>query len=646
MHQQAAAQRSNPEGQSSISNAEPVTEFHQLGSRDLVHPTVVKTLTDDMHLDKLTQVQTLTINEALKGVDVVAQAKTGTGKTLAFLIPILQNIISVDPTLAQRGQGRRGPRTTADDIRALIISPTRELAEQIAVEARRLTSNTGVIVQTAVGGTQKMRGLREIQQFGCHVLVGTPGRLKDILTDPYSRVEAPDLSALVFDEADRLLDQGFWPEIQEIMRLLPTPAEKDRQTMMFSATIPKEVVTLVRSTLKPGFQYVKCVQDDEDPTHQQVRQHLVTVKGFENALPALVELCAQNVEASQAPGARPFKAIVYFNSTAEVALANSALSALQTKNSVDPATSPHLARPRFSHPWPNVTIQEIHSRLSQQQRTAASENFRRCNSGILVSSDVTARGMDFPNVTHVIQVGLPSSREQYVHRIGRTARAGKEGEAWLILNEIEAREARSRLRALPIQANDSLELASLDFKSDPSVSTDVQPTWSMFQAAMKKVPIFEKTKVYLAQLGVYSWFPYKDDLIRRMNDLSKYGWGMDRPPLIPPSVASRLRLTGIPGVEIGHDRDSWGGESSQGARGGFGRSGGSGGRESRFGGRSGGPGGYGGSNSRFGSREGGSNSRSPAVQRDPFGRSGSSEGGYQRGGGYERREPSSRSFAR
>ncbi|KAJ8606152.1 hypothetical protein MRB53_041159 [Persea americana] len=186
-----------------------VTKFKDLADLNMVHPNIIRSITEGMGLETMTDVQTQTINAALKGKDIIAQAKTGTGKTMAFLIPLLQNIITVDPALAERGGFRRGPRATADDIRAIVISPTRELAEQIAVEAKRVVQGTGIIVQAAVGGTQKAQGLRAIQREGCHVLVGTPGRLQDILTDEYSRVEAPDLSALVLDEADRLLDQGF-----------------------------------------------------------------------------------------------------------------------------------------------------------------------------------------------------------------------------------------------------------------------------------------------------------------------------------------------------------------------------------------------------------------------------------------------------
>ena len=434
----------------------PLTKFQDLQDQGVIHKNIVRNMTEGMGLETMTEVQAKTINAALKGTDIIAQARTGTGKTMAFLLPILQNILSEDPDLAKMVRGRGGPRSTADDIRALIVSPTRELAEQIAVEAKRLVAGTGVIVQTAVGGTQKSMGLRAIQREGCHILVGTPGRLKDILSDPYTKVEAPDLSALVFDEADRLLDQGFWPEIQEIMRLLPTPEEKNRQTLMFSATVPKEVISVVRGTLKPGFQFVKCVNDNEEPTHTRVPQMLVTTKGFENNLPALTELCAREIQKhnDDPTNVRPFKAIVYFGSTAEVSLATSSLHKLQTPE----AENNSDAFGGREHPFGRRTrILEIHSKLTQGARTKAAENFRRADSAILLSSDVTARGMDFPNVTHVIQMGLPSSVEQYIHRIGRTARAGKEGEGWLILNKLEDQEARHRFGGkIPLKRDNTI----------------------------------------------------------------------------------------------------------------------------------------------------------------------------------------------
>ncbi|KAK4504106.1 hypothetical protein PRZ48_005021 [Zasmidium cellare] len=610
------------------SGNETITKFDELEQKGIVHPNVVRTLTQEMGLETMTEVQTATINSALKGTDIIAQAKTGTGKTLAFLLPILQRIIDVDPSLADRTGGRRGPRTTADDIRGLIISPTRELAEQIAMEAKRLTKNTGVIVQTAVGGTQKSAGLRAIQRDGCHLLVGTPGRLKDILSDPYSRVEAPDLSSLVFDEADRLLDQGFWPEIQEIMRRLPTAAEKDRQTLMFSATVPAEVVDIVRQTLKPGFQFVKCVRDDEAPTHERVPQKVVRLNGFENQLPSLIELCSKSIEAAKSGAARPFKAIVYFPSTAEVSLASMALHNLADPNAQRDAFGSPVGS---SHPLSPARIFEIHGKLSQAQRTQASDSFRNCQSGILLSSDVTARGMDFPNVTHVIQLGLPSSREQYVHRIGRTARAGKEGEGWIILNPLEAAEGRNRLRGLPLQTDDSLSIPSLDLTRAADVPAIAGKILSMYQKAIQRVPMGEKAKVYLAQLGVHQFISRKEQLIQAMNNLSQFGWGLREPPSISPALASRLRLGNVQGVRIGDDRPS----TSRGRMGD---------RMDRDGGFGGGRGGYGGRND-FGGRDSFGGGRDAFGGRDSFGGGRDSFGGGRDsfGGGYGNDRSSNRS---
>ena len=306
----------------------------------------------------------------------IAQAKTGTGKTLGFLIPIIQRIIQNDPQLGERVRGYK--KAKADDIRAIIISPTRELAEQIAVEAKKVTSGTGIIVQTAVGGTMKRAMLQKTQREGCHLLIGTPGRLNDILSDPYSGVKAPNLNALVMDEADRLLDEGFTKEIDEIRTHLPDPAVVDRQNLMFSATVPRDVVELVRKTLRPGFHFAKCVNEDEEPTHQRVPQKYVNVAGFENIMPSLYELVLGQHQAGQAGEARPFKAIIYFNSTAEVTLAASVFYKL----------SGGFKR---NTPLSGLRAFEIHAKLSQAQRTRSADDFRHAKNGILFSSDVTAR---------------------------------------------------------------------------------------------------------------------------------------------------------------------------------------------------------------------------------------------------------------
>jgi len=445
---------------------------------------------------------------------------------------------------------------SGDDIRAIIISPTRELAEQIAVEARKVTRDTGVRVQTAVGGSQKALGLRKIRDQGCHILVGTPGRLNDVLQDRYSGVQAPNLSALVLDEADRLLDQGFTPEIESIQKSLPDRRNVDRQTLLFSATVPREVMSIVRRTMKPNFKYVRTVQEGEVPTHERVPQKLVDVGGFENLIPALVEICQQ--ELSQRSAEKPFKAIVYFNSTAEVSLAARALQNLR-----DPGASMFV-----ENALAPARIVEMHGKLTQGHRTNAADAFRNAKSAIMLSSDVTARGMDFPGVTHVIQIGLPLSEDQYVHRIGRTARGNSSGEGWLLLTRYAMREARSKLRGMPLRIDDTLETAKVDMTKDAQLPEPAAKILSQVGHAMSKVPRPLKAHVYVATLGQHSWMDNKQTLVDALNTQAQFGWGMAEPPRVSRHVAQKLGLHHCSGLEYGHEEYS---ESSREGGGGGGR---------------------------------------------------------------------------
>ena len=446
---------------------------------------------------------------------------------------MLQNILRDQPELTSP-RARRGAST--DSTLALIISPTRELAEQIAVEAKRLTRHMGIVVQTAVGGTSKNYGLRQMQQYGCHLLIGTPGRLKDIFSDPRTRVTAPNLNTLVLDEADRLLDQGFFPEIQAIEELLPHKAEKDRQTLMFSATMPREIISIVRQTMKHDYQFVRTVRDDEAPTHERVPQKLVNVGGFENLLPTLLELCKR--ESQDSTRSPPFKAIVYFGATAHVRVAASTFENLQ-----GPGGS------RFSNPLHPTKIIEIHSRLSQAQRTRAADTFRRAQSAILFSSDVTARGMDFPNVTHVIQIGVPPNREAYIHRLGRTARGDKTGEGWVLATDYEMRETHERLRGLKLGPDRSLQCAGVDMSQASQLPAHVAETLTQVSAASQTVPAEDKQKAYLASLGVYAFVPGQV-LVDGLNRLSKYGWSRDAPPGVPSGLAQKLGLARVSGINL------------------------------------------------------------------------------------------------
>ncbi|CAJ2513609.1 Uu.00g017280.m01.CDS01 [Anthostomella pinea] len=587
----AAEAHEDVDGASSDSG--PITRFADLAKLG-VNPNLVRALTDGMKYENMTEVQSLTIAPAIKGVDLVAQAKTGTGKTLAFLVPVFQRILMRDPELINR-QNRS--RASSEDIRGIIISPTRELAEQIGVEARKLAQNTGIVVQTAVGGTRKRESLFRMQREGCHILVATPGRLQDLLSDRDAHVSAPNIGALVLDEADRMLDVGFADDIRNVIDMLPPREKVDRQTLLFSATIPRDVVHLAKSMVKTdNFEFVQTIRADDTPTHEKVPQHLVPVQGYENWFPSIMEIAANAMQKHKNdPSAPPFKAIVFFSNTATVEFAYAV----------------------FRDTWLSgrtCPIFDIHSRLTQAQRTRSAEMFRRADSGILFSSDVTARGMDFPNVTHVIQVGLPPDRDQYIHRVGRTGRAGHAGEGWLILAEEEIREARARLPGLPIKPNHSIASAKHVVGTE-APSDAVAGYFEELRAAYGKQYKSKFGAAYRAMLGQkFGRNLQAEDVIGLLNGWSRNGLGWEEPPAIPPKVVQNRGLSRVAGIRIGYDNDeeprgnSFGsnfGDRRGGGRGGGGSFGGRGGGSSFGGGRGGGGNSF---EDRFGSRGGGGGS--------------------------------------
>lgn len=556
----ALAEESEADAQSEF------TKFEQLGQSGIINPVVIDTIVNKMNIHTMTEVQRMTLNQCLDGQDVIAQARTGTGKTLAFLLPIIQRLLRTKPELASQ-RGGRGRATL--DIRGLVISPTRELAEQIAAEATKLTAGTGIKIQTAVGGTQKSYHLRSMQQYGCHILVGTPGRVNDILQDPSSGVRMDNIETFVLDEADRLLDIGFAPAIEEIQSYMPNRVEVPRQTLMFSATVPKSVVGLVRKTMRPDFKFVRTVDPNEAPTHARVPQKVVFLKGLQNQPPAILEIATNAIEAHKRDPENnlPFKAIVYYSSTNEVDMAYTIF-----ENMRDP--SDPTSRGRFAqHPLFPTKLFRMNGKLDQRVRTRESQGFREAESAILFSSDVTARGMDFPNVSHVIQLGLPRSTDDYVHRLGRTGRAGKSGEGWLLLNEDE-RSSYRRKMVHPSMKIEELELptASLDMTQPAQLASNVARMLQMVETGVKNVPFNTKRMVYQSLLGVMpQQFPdrQRQDQIDMMNELARFGWGMQTPPPLPSILVQKLGYGNCKGIEYEAERERFavGRGSDRGGRG-------------------------------------------------------------------------------
>ncbi|KAK2591644.1 hypothetical protein QQS21_010658 [Conoideocrella luteorostrata] len=488
-------------------------DLSQLG----VHRNLLDAVIKDMRYDTMTPVQSKTINPALKGTDIVAQAKTGTGKTLAFLLPLLQRMIEEDPSLASRRASRSA---RSDDIRGIVLSPTRELAEQIAEEARRLTKHTGLVVQSAVGGTHKGSMLRQTQRQGCHLLVATPGRLYDLLQDPSSGIEAPNLAAMVLDEADRMLDVGFEKELAEITRCLPSRDEKIRQTMLVSATIPNDVIRLARTMVRADdFEFVQTISENETLTHDRVPQHVVPLSSWNNVFPSILELIdRETAKAAEDRTLPPFKAIVYFNTTSLVELAGE-LGFQRRRNG-------QMKIPTFS----------IQSQLTQGRRTKAAEMFRNARSGVLFSSDVTARGMDFPNVTHVIQVDVPRDRESYIHRLGRTARQNKGGEGWLLLPPTSMGSGRKLLRGLPLQPNTTLESHNAEVEAD-SLPKYHQEILDIFQDLPKNMLGSAYTSIFGGSTQ------QRMELVDDLNQWATVGWGWSEPPPVSSSWARNQGLS-------------------------------------------------------------------------------------------------------
>ncbi|XP_071696881.1 DEAD-box ATP-dependent RNA helicase 37-like [Rutidosis leptorrhynchoides] len=352
---------------------------------------------------KPTPVQRHAIPISLGGRDLMACAQTGSGKTAAFCFPIISGIMT--------GQfGQRAPRMprTACPL-ALILSPTRELSCQIHEEARKFAYQTGVKVVVAYGGAPINQQLRELER-GVDILVATPGRLVDLLER--ARVSLQLIKYLALDEADRMLDMGFEPQIRKIVQQMDMPPPGVRQTMLFSATFPKEIQRLASDFLanyvflavgRVGSSTDLIVQRVEYVQESDKRSHLMDL-----------------LHAQRANGVHGKQALT--------------LVFVETKKGAD-----SLEYWLCMNGFPATTI---HGDRTQQEREQALRSFKSGNTPILVATDVAARGLDIPHVAHLVNFDLPNDIDDYVHRIGRTGRAGKSGLATAFFNDNNSSMAR------------------------------------------------------------------------------------------------------------------------------------------------------------------------------------------------------------
>lgn len=335
-------------------------QFYGLG----IAPTLLERI-DALGFKHPTPIQYKAIPIACRGEDVVGIAQTGTGKTLAFCIPMLQQMSA---------RGKKG----------LILLPTRELAIQVLETLMKLGSPLGLRTALLIGGTNQNPQIRQLKAKP-HVIVATPGRLIDMMEQKHAHLD--QIGVLVLDEADRMLDMGFAPQLKKILPKVPT----DRQTMLFSATIPEEIAVIARQYMRSP---LRIEVAPSGTTAERVDQEMFIVT--KNEKPELLERLLDEYKGT----------ILVFS---------------RTKHGAKKIA--RLIRD-MGH-----SAAELHSNRSQSQRQEALRGFSTGKYRVMVATDIAARGIDVKNIELVINYDLPDQIEDYVHRIGRTARAGRSGKA-------------------------------------------------------------------------------------------------------------------------------------------------------------------------------------------------------------------------
>ncbi|XP_078176725.1 DEAD-box ATP-dependent RNA helicase 37-like isoform X3 [Carex rostrata] len=342
---------------------------------------------------KPTPVQKHAIPVIMAGRDLMACAQTGSGKTAAFCLPIIAGILKGRNGFSET-RGPRGTGSRAASPVALIICPTRELAGQIHDEVKKFANRTRVRVAVAYGGVPIFQQLRSLQG-GVDILVATPGRLVDLIDR--AKVSLQNVKYLTLDEADRMLDMGFEPQIRRIIEENYMPPSPVRQTMLFSATFPSEIQRLAADFLS---NYVYLTVGKVGSSTDLITQKVVDVSNLDKRRHLVDILRSQSMNAAH--GMKPLTLVF-----------------VETKREAD--TLEHFL---YQNGFPATSI---HGDRNQWEREQALNSFKKGSTPIMVATDVASRGLDVPNVAHVINYDLPKNIDSYVHRIGRTGRAGKSG---------------------------------------------------------------------------------------------------------------------------------------------------------------------------------------------------------------------------
>jgi ATP-dependent RNA helicase RhlE len=385
-----------------------------------------------------TPIQAEAIPPALAGRDLLACAATGSGKTAAFLLPILQHLL---------GKTRR---TT----RALVVTPTRELAAQILEQLNALATHTPLTAASIYGGVG-MGPQEHAIRSGVDVLIATPGRLLDHMKAPYTKLD--HIEFLVLDEADRMLDMGFLPDIKRILRSLPAK----RQTLFFSATMPPPIAALTREMLK----------------------NPVTI----------------NVERQAAPASGITQAVYPVPQELKSALLLELLNRDVLKEVLVFTRTKHRANRLFQQlEKAGIVVDRIHGNRSQPQRTAALAGFKKGSIRVLVATDIAQRGIDVEALGHVVNFDVPAVAEDYIHRVGRTGRAEATGEAFTFVAPDEENELRAIERAISKRLP-RVTLPDFDYTAKPQARLEVPLAERIAEIRARKAQDRERAKINAAR---------------------------------------------------------------------------------------------------------------------------------------------------
>lgn len=398
--------------------------------------------------ENATPVQRDTIPTALQGKDVIGQARTGSGKTGAFGIPIIE---ACEPT---------------GKLQALVLTPTRELANQVSEEMNNIQGNHGLKIITVYGGTDLEKQARQLND-GVDIIVGTPGRVMDMTKRDHINLTIPTIFCL--DEADRMLDMGFFPDITWVLEKMTSRT----QTLLFSATFPQEILDAAYEFMdEPEFVLTNTEELDVPP----IKMHSISI-GRANKLWALSRLLSNTTEEDQV--------IVFCN----------------TKRMVD------LSVQKLSKA--GIQVKGLHGDLSQNQRERILDSFKGGDTKTIIATDVAARGIDVDGITLVVNYDIPDDMDSFIHRIGRTGRIGREGQAWSLVSKNDSGQLAKIIATygLDIASSSVPDLPSEVEKDSIAYKDDFMESADVF--GFVPIKLTSKDKMDYSSRVIANWFAEK-----------------------------------------------------------------------------------------------------------------------------------------